>query len=289
MIPRIRIARREPACPIARGSGVSLLNGEVSMRGGGAATPEPPKKERQMKKGMQTTGVGAVCCAAVIIGFSISVAAGPPAKSVSVNSIVLDYAADIAPSLNVQSDGQGTYVPASSLVSQIQAIGDWELDARNPKNATRKIYVDFSQPIAGSAPGGGNPTSPPSGTYTFRAIAKCTLYGNSLFGFTVGATKTCPLHVGVDYGGSAWAFVMDPYTAANGPFPETNYATVTCIYPASGTSACSQWKFTPSGTYIAADGSMKYRNVAKLLENPTSNNPIDHGDFYVSFEILIAK
>ena len=78
-------------------------------------------------------------------------------------------------------------------------------------------------------------------------------------------------------------------TAVNGPFPTTNYATVTCIYPASGTSACSQWKVTPSGTYIAADNTVTYRNVAKLLENPTSSNPIDHGDFYVSFEILIVE
>jgi len=30
------------------------------------------------------------------------------------------------------------------------------------------------------------------------------------------------------------------------------------------------------------------RNVAKLLESPT-DHAIDHGDFYVSFEILIAK
>lgn len=254
------------------------------------ATQDQKKERAEMKKRMLVIGVvRAVCCAAAFIGFGLSVAAGPPAKNVAVTSIVLDYAADIAPSLNILSDGLGSYVPASNLVSQIQAIGDWELDARNPRNATRKIHFDFSQPIAGSAPGGGNPTNPPSGTYTFRAIAKCSLYGNSLLGFSAGATKTCPLHVGVDYGGSAWAFVMDPYTAANGPFPETNYATVTCIYPTSGSSACSQWKFTPSGTYTAADGSVKYRNVAKLLENPTSNNPIDHGDFYVSFEILILK
>ena len=232
-----------------------------------------------MKKGMLTIGVvRAVGCAAVFIGFSLSVAAKPP-KNVAVTSIVLDYAADIAPSLNIRSDGLGSYVPASNLVSQIQAVGDWELDARNPRNATRKIYMDFSQPIAGSAPGGGNPTSPPSGVYKFRAIAKCSLYGNSLLDFSAGATKTCPLRVGIDYGGTTWALVMDPYTAVNGPFPETNDATVTCIYPTSGTSACSQWKFTPSGTYIEADGSVKYRNVAKLLENPTSSNPIDHGDF----------
>lgn len=242
-----------------------------------------------MEKVKPVSGVvKAVCCAAVFIGFNLSVGAGP-AQNVPVNSIVLDYAADIAPRLNIQSDGQGTYVPASNLVSEIQAIGDWVLDARNPRNATRKIYVDFSQPIAGSAPGGGNPTSPPSGTYKFRAIAKCSLYGNGLLGFSAGATKTCPLYVGIDYGGTTWRLVMDPYTAANGPFPQTNYATVTCIYPASGTSACLQWKLTPSGTYIAADNTVTFRNRAKLLEDATSNNPIDRGDFYVSFEILIAK
>lgn len=233
-------------------------------------------------------GVRTMFRAAVFIGFGLSLTAAP-AKNVSVNSMVLDYAADVAPRLNIQSDGLGSYIPAANLVSQIQAIGDWELDARNPKNATRKIYMDFSQPIAGSAPGGGNPTSPPSGMYKFRAMAKCSLYGNGLLGFSAGATKTCPLYVGIDYGGTTWRLVMDPYTAANGPFPQTDYATVTCIYPASGTSACSQWKFTPSGTYVAADNTVTYRNRAKLLEVPTSGNPIDHGDFYVSFEILIAK
>lgn len=242
-----------------------------------------------MRNRMLSIGVvSAVCCAAVFVEFSVNIAAKPP-QNVAVTSIVLDYAADVAPRLNIQSDGLGSYVPASNLVSQIQAIGDWELDARNPRNATRKIYVDFSQPIAGSAPGGGNPTSPPSGAYKFRAMAQCSLYGNSLLSFSAGATKTCPLRVGIDYGGTTWVLVMDPYTAVNGPFPETNDATVTCIFPTSGTSACSQWKFTPSGTYIAADGSVEYRNVAKLLQNPSSNSPIDHGDFYVSFEVLIAK
>ena len=98
-----------------------------------------------MKNGMLAIGVvGAVCRAAVFVGFSVNVAAKPP-KNVAVTSIVLDYAADIAPRLNIQSDGLGSYVPASTLVSQIQAIGDWELDARNPRNASRRIYMDFSQ------------------------------------------------------------------------------------------------------------------------------------------------
>jgi hypothetical protein len=85
---------------------------------------------------------------------------------------------------------------------------------------------------------------------------------------------------------------MDPYTAANGPFPQTNPATVTCIYPTSGSAPCTQWKFTPSGTYLAPDGSTQYRNVAKLLETTTSRGKtvvVDHGDFYVSFSALIVR
>ena len=62
-----------------------------------------------MKKGMLTIGVvKAVCCAAVFIGFSLNVAAGPP-KNVIVTSIVHDDAADIAPRLDIQSDGLGSY------------------------------------------------------------------------------------------------------------------------------------------------------------------------------------
>ena len=146
-------------------------------------------------------------------------------------SIVLDYAADIAPRLHVQSDGAGSYLNSSNLASQIQPVGDWEVDAKTPKNATRQIYLDFSQPVPGSAPNGQDPIGPPSGNYAFRIIAKCSLYGTNLLNFPAGATKTCPLHIGFDYNGATWALQMDPLHAANGPFPETNWATVKCIFP----------------------------------------------------------
>jgi hypothetical protein len=84
---------------------------------------------------------------------------------------------------------------------------------------------------------------------------------------------------------------MNPYASVNGPFPETNYANVRCIFPTTGTSACSQWKFTPSGTY-GVDGTVNYRNVAQLLEMTTIGRQtiaIDRGDFYMSFSIELAK
>ena len=83
---------------------------------------------------------------------------------------------------------------------------------------------------------------------------------------------------------------MNPTGGVNGPFPETDAATVTCIHPSTGSAPCSQWKLTPSGTYIAPDGSVKYRNVSKLLEFDSRGNVVaDHGDFYMSFAILMAK
>ncbi len=228
---------------------------------------------------------------AVVVASGWPVAAGSQ-KNVPVTSKILDYAADVAPRLDVQSDGLGDYLNSSTLVSQIQAVGDWELDAMNVSRSTRQIALDFLQPIAGSAPGGADPAVLPTGAYKFRVIAKCSLYDNSLLEFTAGTVKSCPLHIAFDYNGAKWAYQMDPYFSANGPFPETNYATVTCIYPASGSLPCSQWKFTPSGTYVAPDNTVQYRNVAKLLEYQVSRGKtiaIDHGDFYLSFSILIVK
>lgn len=233
-----------------------------------------------------------VFCTAVIAGIGLGLAAAPPPKHTPVTSIVLDYAADVAPRLHVQSDGSGSYVPASNLVSQIQTIGDWELDAKNPKNAVRKIYLDFTEPIPGSAPGGVDPTPLPSGQYKFRIIAKCSLYGNSLLAFTAGQVKTCPLHIGFDVNGATWSLQMNPVTGVD-VAPETNYATVTCIFPTSGTSLCSQWRFTPSGTYTAPDGTTKNRNVARLEEHSSGRGGqitrIHRGNYYVSFSTLIVK
>jgi hypothetical protein len=234
--------------------------------------------------------VKAVCRVAMIVGSTVTLAAVAPPRDVVVTSMILDYAADIAPRLEVQSDGQGNYVNAKTLVSIIQAIGDWELDARNPKGATRTIHLDFTRPVPGSAPGGADPAGLPSGSYKFRIIAKCTLYGNSLLAFAPGVTKPCPLHVGFETNGVRYALQMDPYTAPNGPFPETNYANVTCIFPTTGTAPCTQWKFTPSGTYLAPDNSVRYQNVAKLLQYDAGGNiEADRGDFYVSFSMIVAK
>lgn len=241
-------------------------------------------------KGGFVSKTTSVCLSTMTLAAIITVVptGAAPAKSVPVRTIILDYAADVAPTLNLQSDGLGHYLSSKTLVSEIQPIGDWVVDAINPARATRQIFVDFATPIPGSAPGGTDPIPPPLGKYAFRAMARCSVYDGGLLTFTAGQVKSCPMTVGFDIGGTRYRYVMDPLTAVNGPFPETNPATVTCIYPTTGTQPCSQWKITPSGTYVESDGTVKYRNVAKLLEDATGA-AIDRGDFYVSFSIVIAK
>ena len=41
-----------------------------------------------------------------------------------------------------------------------------------------RAYLEFSQPITGSGPNGGNPVSVPSGLYKVYIISKCNAYGS---------------------------------------------------------------------------------------------------------------
>ena len=74
--------------------------------------------------------------------------------------------------------------------------------------------------------------------------------------------------------------------------PETQWATVTCLTPASGSAPCTEWKLTPSGTHTAPGGSLEYRNVARLIKYVTTRNTTtnaNQGDFYFSFAIRLTN
>lgn len=217
------------------------------------------------------------------------------ATTTAVTSTVADGDPTIAPSVQIQSDQLGVYRNSSTLSSVIQGIGAWLLDSATPRNATRKVYLSFSQPIAGSGPNGGNPVAIPSGLYKVHMISKCNLYGTSMWTVPPGATIACPLHVGqVTYAGVTYAVQMNPYTSADpdASYPETNYANITCVVPGSGSGPCTQWRMTPSGTYTEADGTTKYRNVGKLLKYVSSKGKttaVNQGDFYFSFAIGVTN
>ena len=120
----------------------------------------------------------------------------PAANAVSgdtpVTAIVADAAAAIAPSLQIQSDRLGAYTNSNTLTSVIQGIGAWVLDSKNPRNGTRKLYLDFGQPIAGSGPNGGAPIAVPSAQYKFRAISKCNLLGTSFLTLAPSSRSPVP-------------------------------------------------------------------------------------------------
>ncbi len=211
-----------------------------------------------------------------------------------VSSYLADADSTIAPSLQVRSDGLGVYRNSNTLISVIQPIGAWVLDSEHPRNATRTVFLDFGQPVPSSGPNGGPPIAVPSGLYKVHAIAACNVYNNSLWSLVPGATMPCPLHIAFDYAGSAYAVQMNPFATGADPngAPETQWAAVTCLTPEGDAGPCSEWLLTPSATYTAPDGSLKYRNVARLIKYVTTKNAttnVNQGDFYFSFAIRVTN
>lgn len=203
---------------------------------------------------------------------------------VPVTATIADSDTAIAPALQIRSDNLGAYLNASTLTSVIQGIGAWVLDSYNPRNSTRRAFLEFSQPIAGSGPNGGNPVAVPSATYKVRMISKCNLLGTSFLTLAPGASMPCPLHVKFDYNGSSYAVQMNPGANPDGNAPETQYATITCVVPSSGAGPCTQWTITPSGA--------GNRNVAKLFKYVTSKGTttaVNQGNFHFSFRIGVTR
>ena len=201
---------------------------------------------------------------------------------IPVTATVADANLAMAPTLQIRSDGAGTYSNSSALSSIIQAIGAWVLDSKNPGNATRQFYLDFSE----------HSSPVPSGLYRARMISKCNLRGTSMQALAPGATMSCPLHVAFAYNGGEYAVQMNPIPGgASEGYPETNDASVTCVVPASGSGPCTTWTLTPSASYLVG-GTLLQANVAKLLKYVTSKGKttaMDQGDFYFSFQITVTS
>jgi len=158
------------------------------------------------------------------------------------------------------------------------------------RGSTRRIYLDFSQPVAGSGPGGGAPIPLPTGNYQARFIAKCHLYGNDLLALAGGQTVDCPLMTAFPLGDATYHIQMNPRTGA-AVYPLTDFVSVTCTGTGAAT-LCNQWKIEPSGTFVAPDGTLKKRNRAHFYKTVTSKGKSIEthlGDFYFSFQIHMTK
>jgi hypothetical protein len=200
--------------------------------------------------------------------------------------------------MQVQSDGAGTYKNSKSVISVIQSLGDWEFDTGvTIKTPTRKAFLDFSQPIAGSAPGGANPSSPfITGLVSPRFRAKLSQYGINPFDIVYGQTVQAPMTIGFNYpAGSSDLYRIHntPGEQSIFPYAETDFVDMTCT-GVNANSQCNRWQIRPNGAKggcITVDCAVK-RNVIKLVKVITRGNnvtEIDQGDFYMTFAIDVTN
>jgi len=212
---------------------------------------------------------------------------------VPVTTTVRDADANIAPVLQIRSDG-AVYTNTRDVQSIIQGIGDWEMQSDFSSASTRTVFVDFSQAIPGSCPScpNGNPVVLPSRLYPTRFIAKCREYNNNMFTLPYLSTMSCPLYTRVDVNGQNYRINMNPLSGAQAYYPETNYVNFTCT-GVNSSGQCNQWQAEPSGTYVPAGGTAAVRgNVGKLVKVVTvrgKTTDIDQGDFYFSFSISVTN
>jgi len=238
------------------------------------------------------TAVATVLSAGLAMSMTVFAQHGPSKgpSPIPATSNVYDSDPAVAPALQIQSDQLGTYgtydnaTGDNSIIStatgqfQTHAAGDWWV----APSTTRSIYLDFSQPIPGSAPGGGNPVSLPSGRYFGTSlIGDCDLAGTNLLNMPNGTTASCPLNVVFEYNGGHYHLHMNPVN-----YPDTNYMTVTCTNGGI-THLCSGWTFGPSA---GTPGNSTNRSVlGQEIFTKKSQSEVLLGDYYFSFFFSVTS
>jgi hypothetical protein len=228
----------------------------------------------------------------IVAGLSVAPAAQkkPSSTTTPVVSDISNFDSGVASALQIQSDQLGTYVSSSTLKSELQQSGGtWALDSYFPTGATRKVVINFTRPLAGTGPGGGDPVSPPSGAYLVRMASDCFRDNLNYLTLLPGQSMQCRLYLHFDHGDRTYELHM---AKTNENFPETDSAKVTCLFPASGTGPCSQWRLSPSGQYLETDGTTVQANIARLSEVTRVKGKTDkvkQGNYLMSFSVLVMK
>lgn len=222
----------------------------------------------------------------------LAAAAQKAAKDLPVTTTIRVADPDVAASLQFRGDG-APYTNSRYVQSIIQGIGDWEMMSDYSTSSTRKVFVDFSQPIAGSCPTcpNTNPVAPASQLYATRFIAKCAEYGNNFFTLPLGSTMACPMFTRVVIGGQNYRIHMQSNPGSQGYYQGTDHVNVTCT-GANSLGKCNRWRVGPSADYLRADGTLAKGSVGKLVKVTTVNRQtvnVDQGNFYFSFSIDVTN
>jgi hypothetical protein len=240
----------------------------------------------------------------LVLAISISLsftALAQPTSDVPVTSRITDfvYVDDgTRIDMQVQSDGAGVYNNSKSVESVIQGIGDWELDTGvYIKSPTRKAYLDFSQPIAGSGPGPYGAPTPPfvTGLVRPRFLSQTSRYNLNMFTIPYLESVNAPLNIGFNYpigGSDKYLIHMTDDSNAIFPYPEIDHVNITCT--GQDANLCNRWQITPDGEKGCAvkDCSSVKWNVVKLVKVVTvrgQTTEVNLGNFYMTFAIDITE
>lgn len=197
--------------------------------------------------------------------------AAPPAKDAPATSSIADLDPVTGMLFAIGNDGFGNYRNGTdTVVSIIQGIGNWELDAK--ASPLRKVRVNLGDPVPNS--GANAPFT--AATMPFRFISKCTTNITTL---ALNQSIPCPLALSIDYNGVTYALRSETTN-----YPGTDPVTWKCL--ARNTTKCISWEMTPSA--VQADGQRK--NVMQLLKPAAKPNQSDQllGRFYMSFKINVT-
>jgi hypothetical protein len=225
-------------------------------------------------------------------------------QTTPVTSTIRDYVDVIDPyplsnpriPMSIQSDGGGVYTNTSSVYSVILSSASWDFDTgfQYIRKPTRQVYIDFSQPIANTGPGGSNPVPPFNAALVRPWLnSKCYYEGVNMFAMAPGDSVTCGLtgNFNNPADGVNYRIIMNPGCPAfPDGCPETQPTTVTCTGIDSGGN-CNSWRIEPSGECVTADCAVR-KNVIRLAKIVTVRGQqviTNLGDFYMSFNIGVTN
>lgn len=213
-------------------------------------------------------------------------------KTTPVTSTILDITVDNT-AYRIHSDsplsGSSVYKNGVDLViSRFQDPLEWELDARS--STTRKMFVDFSDPVPGTV------VESPSFTSNYvsgRFVSKCyLLYGagtavGDMAG--LGSTRSCPLIFNFEVSKST-RYRIDMNSVWDAGTDDALFTCTNVVDPNNPTSQCNQWNVEPNGL----DGvTGQRRNIARLIKvnvlngGRTTETPI--GDYYMTFKLGVTN
>jgi len=223
----------------------------------------------------RTSTVVASFCLALSLG-GIAHAQGKAVKDIPATSAIGNCSG--ADFFSIRSDQpgceSGTYPHSQTIRSVVQMAGDWILETQPFKaTPTRSVFVDFSNPIPGTGPNGGDPVSPfTAALVRGRFISKCHEYDVNLLDIPEDGTAICPLvlALGPEYG----ARIMMDWRRN----PGTEPVRITCTRAAAG--QCSQWTIEPYSV-TSLGKSIKASTKPREPEQ-------DWGNYRFSFRITVS-